>query len=501
MQHTQSNSIQIDSEAESVEFNRFFQRCIGSCHAYLTLREDFRTQARAVQEEIAFRYIRCHGIFHDWVGVCHPLDGELHYNFQNVDKIYDFFLSVGLRPYVELSFMPQALASDLGKTTFRYEANISPPADMEQWNQLIHAFVTHLIERYGIEEVRHWYFEVWNEPDLKDLFWSGDQQDYLELYRHTVTTIKAIDKQLPVGGPSTSKNLWLEETIAFCVDNNLPLDFISTHHYCADAALETGSDVFDIAYRGQKAMVEDVRRTVDIVKNSAFPDIEIHYSEWNVSPCHEDRFGKDSEFNATFVLQSLTDLDGLLDVYSYWCLSDIFEETGPGLYPFSGKYGLMNLHGIRKPVFHAYQFLAQLYDEEVPTALDNCRVSRCAQDWRILHWNFVEPVETDFNGGDYLIPQAELTQELVLTGLEGHYRVSAYRVDREAGNAYRAWQLQGQPQYPNREQLAELEQASHAVKFMDSTVEVSEEHRGALRLQSQLAANALIFYDISKLTV
>jgi xylan 1,4-beta-xylosidase len=208
MQQTPDSSVHIDSSTESRVFNRFFQRCIGSCHAYLTLREDFRQQARTVQEDISFRYIRCHGIFHDWVGVCHPLDGKLHYNFQNVDKIYDFFLSVGLHPYVELSFMPQALASDLEKTVFRYEANISPPAEMARWNDLIRAFVTHLIERYGVDEVRHWYFEVWNEPDLKDLFWSGDQADYFELYRNTVTTIKAIDERLLVGGPSTSKNQW-----------------------------------------------------------------------------------------------------------------------------------------------------------------------------------------------------------------------------------------------------------------------------------------------------
>ena len=147
MQHSKTNQIEIDRAATTVEFDRFFQRCIGSCHAYLTLREDFRQQARVVQNEVSFDYIRCHGIFHDWVGVCHSLDGTLHYNFQNVDKIYDFFLSVGLRPYVELSFMPQALASDLSKTTFRYEANISPPQDMKKWGRLIRAFVTHLIDR------------------------------------------------------------------------------------------------------------------------------------------------------------------------------------------------------------------------------------------------------------------------------------------------------------------------------------------------------------------
>jgi xylan 1,4-beta-xylosidase len=495
MQQTPDSSVHIDSSTESRVFNRFFQRCIGSCHAYLTLREDFRQQARTVQEDISFRYIRCHGIFHDWVGVCHPLDGKLHYNFQNVDKIYDFFLSVGLRPYVELSFMPQALASDLEKTVFRYEANISPPAEMARWNDLIRAFVTHLIERYGVDEVRHWYFEVWNEPDLKDLFWSGDQADYFELYRNTVTTIKAIDERLLVGGPSTSKNQWLEETLEFCHSNHLPLDFISTHHYCADAALEIGADVFELAYRGQQAMVDDVRRTAEIVRASAFAEAEIHYSEWNVSPCHEDRFGKDSEFNAAFVLQTLSDLDGLVDVYSYWCLSDIFEETGPGLYPFSGKYGLLNINGIKKPVFHSYHFLSQLYDEELPSGVRDCRVTRRDSDWRILLWQFVDPVETDFNGGDYQIPETEVERQIILAGLSGNYQIIGYRVDREAGNAYRAWQDMGSPQYPTAEQLGLLEQAAQARVFYDETLSAG----GEIRLEPTLSSSAIVFYDIRRL--
>ncbi|MGK0281481.1 MAG: xylan 1,4-beta-xylosidase, partial [Patiriisocius sp.] len=150
----------IEATTETTKFDRYFSKCIGSCHAYLTLREDYRQHVRAVQKEIGFRNIRCHGIFHDWVGVCHDGNDGLTFNFQNVDKIYDFFLEVGLKPYVELGFMPKLLASDLSKFTFRYEANISPPRNFQLWNELVSAFVRHLVQRYGIEEVTEWYFEV-----------------------------------------------------------------------------------------------------------------------------------------------------------------------------------------------------------------------------------------------------------------------------------------------------------------------------------------------------
>ena len=292
------------------------------------------------------------------------------------------------------------------------------------------------------------------------------------------------------------KNLWIEETLAFCNDNDLPLDFISTHHYCADASLEVGADIYDMEYRGQRAMVEDVKRTVQTVRSSAFPDAEVHYTEWNVSPCHEDRFGKDSEFNAVFVLQTLADLDGVVDVYSYWCISDIFEESGPGLYPFSGKYGLMNIHGIRKPSFHAFHWMNELYDEELATPERDLRVTRNGDDLRILLWRFQDPLTTDFNGADYIFEERATERELLLEGLDGRYQLVGHKVDRESGNSYRAWQTMGSPQYPGAEQLAILDEASHPVPCVNRIIDT---HEGDIKLHAALSPGSIVFYDLKKL--
>jgi xylan 1,4-beta-xylosidase len=482
----------IDTLAPTTSFDRSFLAGIGSCHAYLTLREDWREHARLIQSEVGFRSVRAHAIFHDLVGIYAAEKGEPpRYNFFNLDKIYDFWLSVGLKPYVELSFTPQALA--IGEQTiFRYRANVTPPADLARWDELIRAFTTHLVERYGIQEVASWYFEVWNEPDLEGGFWVGGQERYFELYAHTARAVKQVDPRLRVGGPASSRSMWVEEFLTFCARSQAPLDFLSTHHYCADAGLVMGQFSEQIVWRGQKAMSIDVRRTVAAVRASAFPDIEVHYTEWNVSPIHEDRFGKDSEFTAAFVLQTLQDVSGSIQRYMLWAISDIFEESGPGETPFSGKYGLVNLHGIKKPLFHAFRFLARLYEQQLPTEGSLYATRSAEGGLRVLSWNYCEPLEVDFSGGEYRLDEHEKDEQLRFSGMLGRVRVRGWRVDRQHGNSFRAWQAMGSPQYPNREQIEALKLAAEAVLFTDRV----EECAAVLELGHVLPPSGFVFYEV-----
>jgi xylan 1,4-beta-xylosidase len=472
-------------------FNRFALEGVGSCHAYLTLREDWREHARLIQQEIGFKSVRTHGIFHDLVGIYSSWP-EPHLNFQNLNKIYDFWLSQGLKPYVELSFMPEALASG-SQTCFVYRANVTPPRQQTSWNAMIHAMVSHLIDRYGLKEVLTWNFEVWNEPDL-NYFWGGSMQDYLQLYAGTAQTIKAIHPKLKVGGPATSKSLWVPEMLDFCTSQNVPIDFISTHHYCADAALEMGVFTNDIRWRGQKAMRADVQRVVDTVRRSAMPGLEVHYTEWNVSPIHADRFGKDSEFTAAFVLQTIKDVEGLVDRYMLWAISDIFEESGPGEAPFSGKYGLVNLHGIKKPVYHAFRFLSRLYNEMLLSGSSSYVTRSETGSLRVLSWNFNEPLQIDFHGGDFLLDESEKTETFRLAPLSGPHHVRGWRVNRSDGNAYRAWQAMGEPQYPTTAQIKTLQDRSEAVLFMDERVECD----GELCLSHTLPPSGLVYYEVEE---
>src|SRR5580700_609359 len=203
--------IVIVASAPATPFPHFWEQMFGSGRAVLSLRDNYRKDLREVRKATDFRYVRFHAIFHDEVGVSNQDEhGQPVYNFSYVDQIYDGLLADGARPFVELSFMPNALAASNMPHAFWYKPNISPPKDWDKWDALVTQFAKHLIERYGIEEVGHWYFEVWNEPNLD--FWGGDpkQSTYWELYDHTAKALKAVDARLRVGGPASAQAAWAD---------------------------------------------------------------------------------------------------------------------------------------------------------------------------------------------------------------------------------------------------------------------------------------------------
>ncbi len=487
-------TISIDLFESAIAFDRSFQKCIGSCHAYLALREDYREHLRKIQMDIGFKYIRFHGVLCDGVGIYNEnQEGKPYFNFQNLDKIYDFFIEIGIKPFVEFGFMPEQLASG-SQYCFKYKGYISPPKDYDKWNSLIDAFIRHCIERYGLEEVITWRFEVWNEPNL-DYFWAGSMEDYFTLYRNTAETVKKIDKRLKVGGPASAGNAWVQEIIDFCAKNGVALDFVSSHHYSANSALDLSGKETAI-FTPQNLFVKNIREnTVDKVRNSLFNKAEIHYTEWNATPVHEDVYGKDSEFNPVFALQTIKDTAGLLDSFSYWTFSDIFEESGPGLMPFSGKYGLINLHGIKKPVYHAFKYLSDMYDNEIPTNVDSIRITKSLYgECKILTWNMPEVESSDFTGGEWKLKENRYDEAILLKNINGTYRIKGYLVNKDNGNAFRKWQGMGSPQYLRKYEIEELNKSSEPLCIMDK-IEICE---GILELRHTLSECSFIFYTIEK---
>ena len=491
-----TNAIRVDFNAPTIPFNRFFQRGVGSCHAYLTLREDLREHVRLAQKEIGFGGIRFHGIFTEYVGVVHnaeDADGP-RLNFQNATKIYEFFVAQGMKPFVELGFMPVRLASG-PQTIFDYRGNITPPKDWAQWSRLISRFVTHLVNHFGIAEVLTWHFEVWNEPDLHNTFWTGSMMDYFKLYAETARAVKSVDERLRVGGPATSKTMWVPDLLKFCAEERVPLDFISTHHYCVDADLVRGVPEGPMYYRGMKGMVGDVERVRGQIAASAFPKAELHFTEWNSSPAHEDVYGKDTAFTAAFALQTIKEVSGKVDSYMWWTVSDIFEESGLSLRPFTGKYGLVNQHGLKKPVFHAFRWLARQFDAEIPLDHASARATRSPQgDARVLAWNLPEVIETDLGGGDWQTRGAGRTDVFALKGLHGRYRVRCWVVDDQRGNALQAWRALGSPDYPKAAELAAMRSGAEPVCLRDEVVACE----GELVLTLELAPCSVSYWELDR---
>ena len=154
-----------DLSAPSQPRRHPWRHCVGSCHAPTALRADWQQQLARAHRELGFRHVRFHGLLSDDMGTLVNQDNQFLFSFFNIDRVFDFLLSIGMRPLVELSFMPATLSSD-GNSVFHYRANVTPPRRMADWQLLMTKLVGHWVERYGLDEVAQWPLEVWNEPNL-----------------------------------------------------------------------------------------------------------------------------------------------------------------------------------------------------------------------------------------------------------------------------------------------------------------------------------------------
>jgi xylan 1,4-beta-xylosidase len=436
-----AETVTVDASAPVHPFPHFWERMFGSGRAILSLRESYRRDLSAVKRATGFTYIRFHGIFDDEVGV-YNLDaqGRAVYNFTYVDQIYDGLLAQDVRPFVELSFMPNALASEQKPFPFWYRPNVSPPKDWDLWSDLIQHFARHLIARYGIEEVSQWYFEVWNEPNIG--FWGGEprQATYFKLYDVTAKALKQVSPRLRVGGPSTAQAAWVGDFIRHCAENHIPVDFVSTHVYANDSAENVFGTHEEISRLDMVARA--VRKIHDEVKASARPDLPILFSEYNASYMNEVNV-TDSAFMGPWLASTISRCDGLVDTMAYWSFSDVFEEQGVAPRPFYGGFGLMAAGHIPKASFNAFALLHRLGTERIPINSDSVLATRRDDgSLAIAVWNYAPPGEQG--------PSREIT--LMLKGTEGISRAVIYRVDRGHGSSLAVWESLGKPDFPTREQ-------------------------------------------------
>jgi xylan 1,4-beta-xylosidase len=440
---------------------------VGAGRANEGLRADWQAQLSTVQQEIGFHYLRFHGIFHDDMGVySEDRHGNPIYNFQYVDALYDALLARHIRPFVELSFMPAALASG-PQTVFWWKGNITPPKDMAKWNALVEAFVTHLQSRYGADEINHWYFEVWNEPDLHNGFFTGSQADYFSLYKNTVESIRAVCPKCRVGGPATAVG-WEADWLKFIADHHVPADFDSTHTYgVIKGSFDSGGDDGTVLDTSPDSIVARVRDSRARINASATPNLELHYTEWSSSYTATD-FIHDQYIEAPFILEKLRATSPFAQSMSYWTFTDIFEENSPPKFPFYGGFGLMNLQGIRKPAYFAYKFLAALGPTDIATSIPAHSWATAKPDHsiQVLFWNYT-PIAPPSNSDDQIFYKLEQpsapapSTHLVLEHLaNGTYTLNVYRTGYQQNDAYTAYLHLNSPTNLSPAQVATLNQAA-----------------------------------------
>ena len=415
----------------------------------MALRADWRRQLRRVHDELGFRHVRFHGLLSSDQHVVIRENGGFRYSFFTSDQIFDYLQSIGMRPFVELSFMPAALASG-NKTVFSYEANVTPPRDYTEWATLIQRVVGHCVERYGPKEVGKWLFEVWNEPNL-NAFWTGTQRDYFKLYRYTAEAIKGVGASLQVGGPATAMSEWIEEFVDFCERNDVPADFISTHHYPNDG-YEGDGDTEIALFKSQRGTLREAAQNTRLYAGSR----PVYYTEWNSSSDPSDPL-HDEPYAAAFVASTVMEANGLVEGYSFWTFSDIFEERMFPTVPFHGGFGLLNLQGVPKPTYRAFELLHQLGDRQ--SLVDglhetvDCNVIQKESSLSVVLTNHTTPghsIETE----DIQVRLDNAAEPL---------GARIQRIDRDHANPKRLWQEMGQPLNLTEKQVAQLDDASHVV--------------------------------------
>lgn len=448
--------LEIDPTKRLPPLNQPWRNLITIGRAYELLRQDaFEHLARA-QGEIGFNYIRFHGLFHDDMDVVRrQKDGSLRYQWGHVNKVIEGLLSLGIRPFVELGPMPAALAS--GKTTiFHWKMNVTPPVDYSEWSDLVGSFTRHCVERFGLEEVRSWYFEVWNEPNLAG-FWDAEKpmEEYWKLYDHAVRAVKAVDEQLRVGGPATANSAWVPEFLEHCHSEQVPVDFVSTHQYPQDEYViyskREGSP-----HEPGRFFVDQIKRVRREIEESPLPGVELHYTEWNPQhhmggekPTWSENVCCDDLFGGSFLMPTCLELDETVDSLGFWVVTDIFEEPGIPQAPFTCTYGLITPDGIAKPTYHAFRLMARLGNRErvevrgmenEPRFSGICAVEE-AGSLRAMLYNHPPPELRD----EWKPWSARLA---IRKDYGEDLQALVFKVRKGAGSARETWEAMGRPHNP-----------------------------------------------------
>lgn len=513
-------TIKIERNAPKEPTNFSWQKGLGNDHAFTLHRTDVMEHIRMAHEELGIESIRCHGVFDDDMLTIQRMSDCRMYksvpgakkiremNFRQVGHIYDNLLDAGVKPFVEMSFMPSALAS--GKTLgLAYDPNITMPRSLEEWDEYITAFITFLLDRYGKEEVESWHFEVWNEPDLS-CFFDGKQKDYFKLYEVTARAIKRLDEKIRVGGPSTSACKWLTEFIDFVETNHVPCDFITTHHYPGDAFgnfvnLDNVKHMFKASQDAVKnktplsdAMTDmfflpkdfarfdkGILAKLDDEAKKKVGDRPLWITEWNSmavfgSPVHDEKY------SAAFVVKTVMDLNEACDGYMFWCCSDLFEESFMLPKPFVGSFGIVSNDGIPKPNFWGFKILSMLYKERLSVA------KRTNEE--VEYAVFVEGDKTqvllytqsqDYYKNDSFSIEVEIDQAVS--------RVTEMRIDDTHCNPKAEWIALGCPDNLTRQQVKDIKEKT---RLKEEPVTFENSENGSTKIKVTMHTNEVVLLSL-----
>lgn len=481
--------IKVDYNKTAGELNTMFKECVGAGRANEGLRADWQQQLAYVKKNCDFKYIRMHGLLTDDMAVyTEDNKGNPIYSYMYVDALFDYLLSIDVKPFVELGFMPNALASG-NKTIFWWKGNVTPPKDYNKWEAFIKNLVEHFTERYGAEEVKSWYFEVWNEPNLSPGFWSSTQEEYFKLYKYTASAVKSVNPAYKIGGPGTAGAAWESEMIDFCVKNNVPIDFVSTHSYgVGQGFLDEYGQGGTVLSKDPMAVSGDVLQSRKEIATSAKPNLELHYTEWSSSYTPADPM-HDTYHEAAYILEKLKQVGNSVQSMSYWVFTDIFEEPGPRLSAFHGGFGLLSIQGINKPAFYSYQFLNKLGNTELVNEDSRSWATKNYRgDVQMLLWDYTYTLPDLTNNQNYynkdLPAKSKGKVKIDFSNIpQGKYTLEMRKVGYRANDAYTSYIDMGKPSSLNKEQVEKLKKQTSDLPMSTQSIEINSKSNFAKEIE------------------
>ncbi|HHV11882.1 MAG TPA: beta-xylosidase [Clostridiales bacterium] len=503
----------LDYKSSVKPLPHFWETCVGSSFAVSALHEDYRTHLTKCVRELGFKYVRFHGIFDDDMGLlCIADENEIDFDkkfmlsFEKVDSVFDFLLSIGVRPYVEFCFMPEVLAS--GTTTIFDNRKTSPPKDYDAWQWLCERFTSHCVERYGLGEVRQWFFEVWNEPNIGGVgqpmgFWGGTQEEYFKLYKYATLGVKNVDSRLRTGGPATSTNAWIPEFVGYSRENSVPVDFVATHHYPTDdvigLALEKLISVGEQVKAGKtdpELMAQYMQEFQDTKENAwervprgaltemtkraikEADGLPVYYTEWNSWA----GLSSDGPFGASFAAKTIMDTVGLVDLYCYWHFSDVTEDSQEK--EFYGGMGLLTKHGVPKATYRGFELLHELGSEMYAEVFNQNTIdiysvkkpeAHAVQLLVINHQSLNQEINDE-------------TIDIEITGLPSFTKAEIKRIDENNGNALKFFENNDACEISELIEISKLKTEPVNVKFSNGNAKF------VLDLPKQGIALVTIYY-------
>lgn len=465
---------------------------------------DVQSQMEETQNEFHFEYVRFTGIFNDDMCVYTENEkGDVLYNWNYVDKLIDFLVKIKLKPFINLGYMPEQLASEK-KYIFKWKGNISYPNSIEKWNNLVSNFILHLIDRYGLDEVESWYFEIWNNPDIK-YFWAESRLKYFELFKNTLNSIKKISKNIKVGGPSGGScyrkdyfSLWIRDLHNALSSNEYKIDFYSTHFYRYKYNIEKKF----LGFIEKRENIKNVKIFCEEFHSQFKDKTELIITEWNPGKMYGN-YTQDTCYMATNIVYDFINTLNLFSGMAYWTFSDIFEEYGISKNIFHGGFGLVTINGLKKASYNAFSLINKLGKNFVEKGEDWI-ITRDKNKIQILLCNYIEFDEKNFldanKNVDFYNRYNDFEEEKIknikinLKNLEkGTYFIKRTRLSRNSGSIFDAWIKMGSPENFNNE-IMKILKSKENMDFYIRKEEVIKD----IEIEETLLGHSVTLFEIEK---